>query len=251
MQARNSLDYASIMRFAALLGIFLLALAGSAHAQTHPAQKSNPDRLGLSCTQILAMTSTDWVARFEKEKGAAPAATVRALACYGKCYDARTNRLAATLGKSGKGPLMGARGDFRDFEQTLSDFTKEALAAPEPPADALKSARAALYAKQFRHEFYLNYEQKSSKPVSEPTNSTPGQTRTPKADDADPMTQAKNRFGKLLDALPESKLREIHKAFGKMFSGGAVTDEAKLAVYRYAIFCLEPPSTTPFSPPPF
>jgi hypothetical protein len=65
------------------------------------------------------------------------------------------------------------------------------------------------------------------------------------------MTRAKNRFGELLDALPDNKLREIHKTFGKIFSGGPVSDEMKLEVYRYAIFCLKPPSAEPFSPPPF
>ncbi len=208
---------------------------------------------------MLAMSSADWVAHFNEHinrkpseaKEASPEPTVRALAVYGKCYDARTKRLAAFLAKRGKGPLMDARGDFRDFEQALSDFTAKALGAAEPPADALKSAKAALYAKQFRYEFYLSYKQKITKPVPEPTSSSAATTRTPKEDDTDPMTQAKNRFGKLLDALPESKLREIHKAFGKIFSGGAVTDDAKLAVYHYAIFCLEPSSATPFSPPPF
>jgi hypothetical protein len=248
---RKTLQGALFMKIVALFSILILVVAAPARAQSHGAQKPDHDRLGLTCALILAMTSTDWVARSEKEKGVSPDATVRALAVYGKCYHSRTRRLTASLDKSGKGPLMGARGDFRDFEQALSDFTAKALGATEPPADAVKSAKAALYSKQFRYEFYLNYKQKSLKPAPEPPNSSAAQTRTPKADDTDPMTQAKNRFGKLLDALPESKLREIHRAFGKIFSGGAVADDAKLAVYRYAIFCLESPSATPFSPPPF
>lgn len=248
---RDAFDFESLVWRFALSGIFLLLLAGSARTQTQPTRKADPNRLGLTCAQVLAMTSTDWAARFEKENAASPNATVTAMAVYGKCYDERTSRLAASLGKSGKGPLMGARGDFRDFERALSDFISIALAATEPPADAVKSAKAALYAKQFRYEFYLNYEQKIAISDPEPTNRNAPHTRTPKADDSDPMTQAKNRFGKLLDALPEDKLHEIHRAFGKIFSGGTVTNDTKLAVYRYAIFCLEPSSTTSFSPPPF
>ena len=56
---------------------------------------------------------------------------VRAITVYGKCYDARTNQLAASLGKAGRGPLMGATGNFREFQKALDDFTAKALAATD------------------------------------------------------------------------------------------------------------------------
>jgi hypothetical protein len=254
------------MRSILVLAILFSTIPRAAEAQTPPIQKADPDRLGMTCAQILQMSSADWLARFVKEKSAAPNTTVRALTAYGECYDARTNHLAASLGKSGKGPLMGARGDFRDFEQALKNFTAKALAATDPPADAVKTTTAALYEKQFRYDFYRSYMPQSQKPpapVAKPPATKPAVNATgapgsapaspPAAspEDAGPMTQAKNRFGELLDGLPADKLREIHKAFGQIFSGGPVTDTAKLAVYRYAIFCLEPSSATPFSPPPF
>lgn len=185
------------------------------------------------------MTSDGWVKKFTGANGATAPSTIQAISVYGKCYDARTNRLAASLRKSGKGPLMGARGNFSDFEHALNDFTAKALAATEPPADAQKKAYAALYEKQFRYDFYREYEQKNFNPPP----------LTPEESDA--FTKAKNRFGELLGLLPEDKMHDLHSAFGEIFAAGGVPDATKVAVYRYAIFLLESPTETPFSPPPF
>jgi hypothetical protein len=185
------------------------------------------------------MSSTDWVKKFTAAKDSTEPTTSQAISAYGKCYDARTNRLAASLGKSGKGPLMGARGNFGDFEHALSDFATKALAATDPPADAQKKAYTALYAKQFRYDFYREYEQKNFNPPP----------LTPEESDA--FTKAKNHFGELLGLLPEDKMHELHRAFGEIFAAGGVPDATKLAVYRYAIFLLESPVETPYSPPPF
>ncbi len=202
--------------------------------------KSIPgDRLGLTCTQILEMPSNDWVKKFNSAKDASAPSTIQAIAVYGKCYDARTTRLAAALGKSGKGPLMGARGNFRDFEKVLNDFSAKALGATDPPADELKKAYAALYEKQFRYEFYRQYEQNNFNP--------PPLTPEESLD----FTKSKNHFGELLGLLPEDKTHELHAAFGEIFAAGGVPDPTKVAVYRYCIFLLEPPSAEPFSPPPF
>jgi hypothetical protein len=202
-------------------------------------QSASDDRLGLTCAQILQMTSDGWVKKFTGANGATAPSTIQAISVYGKCYDARTNRLAASLRKSGKGPLMGARGNFSDFEHALNDFTAKALAATEPPADAQKKAYAALYEKQFRYDFYREYEQKNFNPPP----------LTPEESDA--FTKAKNRFGELLGLLPEDKMHDLHSAFGEIFAAGGVPDATKVAVYRYAIFLLESPTETPFSPPPF
>jgi len=247
------------------------------------APAADRDQLGMTCAQILAMSSSDWVAQFN-QKSSDPSPdqdkTVRAIAAYGKCYDARTDRLAAALGRKGTGPLMGARGDFRDFEQTLQNFTAKALAVNDPPANAVKSAYAALYEKQFRYDFYEAFENRVAKPAvtkavtakssaakpagaKSPTAATPNDTAAPKAETAsasnapqaapppDPMTAAKNRFGELLDALADDKMHALHSAFGDIVSRGEMSEETRLAVYRYAIFLLEPANAEPFSPPPF
>src|ERR1700735_1199304 len=277
------------MKFLGIL-LFLTTMApGGVHAQ-HAAQKqtSAADQLGMSCAQILQMSSTNWIAHFREKasqtkdanpgaenpgsetgkpyaEAADPKATLRAISSYGKCYDARTDRLAASLGQSGKGPLMGVRGNFRDFEAAVKNFTAIALGVTHPPDDSVKTAYAALYEKQFRYAFYQSYQQK---PVKEPppaakgadsapagaATTAPGTAAQPDASATritDPMTLAKNRFGDFLEVLPEDKRREVHIAFGEIFEKGGIADQWKLEVYHYPIAILESPKDKPFSPPPF
>jgi hypothetical protein len=216
--------------------VLLSCIASAGQTQKQPPAAG---RLGLTCAQILQLSSTDWIKKFTAARDPTEPSTIQAISAYGKCYDVRTTRLAATLGKSGKGPLMGARGNFGDFEHALNDFTTKALAATDPPADAQKKAYAALYAKQFRYDFYREYQQKNFNPPP----------LTPEESDA--FTKAKNRFGELLGLLPEDNMHELHRAFGEIFAAGGVPDATKLAVYRYSIFLLESPAETPYSPPPF
>jgi len=233
---RYNLNLMKLIRSIALA--LILPLSGPAFAAAAQKQATSADRLGLTCAQILQMTSDGWVKKFISVKDATALSTIQAISVYGKCYDARTNRLAASLGKSGKGPLMGARGNFADFERALNDFTAKALAATEPPADAQKKAYAALYEKQFRYDFYREYEQKNFNPPP----------LTP--EESDVFTKAKNHFGELLGLLPEDEMHQLHRAFGEIFAAGGVPDATKVAVYRYAIFLLESPTEAPYSPPP-
>jgi hypothetical protein len=194
---------------------------------------------------------------------------VHATAEYGKCYDARTDRLAAALARSGKGPTKAERADFAQFEAALKDFAAKALAAAAPPADENKTAYAALFEKQFRYEFYQEYQAKpvrSAKPAP-PVGKPPGPAAAPATSspaaasatlaqerarsDADPVTIAKNRFGKLLEVLPDDTMHELHRAFGEVIGTHQISEATRLAVYRYAIFILEPTSPTPSSQPPF
>jgi hypothetical protein len=227
-----------------LISAFVLSLvfAPAGFPQAKPAQTKGgePDRLGLTCTQILQMTSTAWVAQFAEKAGNASApVAVRAITAYGKCYDARTNQLAASLGRSGRGPLMGATGNFRDFQKALDEFTAKALSVSNKAPGTQQAAYAALYEKQFRYEFYQRYEQRI----------TGGRALT--AEEAAEYSKAKNRFGEFLGLLPEDKAHIIHAAFSQIFDGGPVTDVTKLEVYRFAIFVLESPQDKAFSLPPF
>jgi hypothetical protein len=228
----------------------------------------------MTCAQILGLSSADWVAQFVlKAKDAAPPEqkTIRAVAAYGKCYDARTDRLAASLGRAGAGPLMGARANLRDLQRALDSFTSKALADAEPAADAVKTAYAQLYEKQFRYAFYQAYEKGAARPsvaVSKDapvaTHSAPSPTSAATATgtsaaaadpnapgEKNPVTMAKNHFGELLNALPEDQRHELHAAFGDIVGRSQISEAMRLEIYRYAIFLLEPPSATPFSPPPF
>lgn len=228
------------MIFVVLISV---CLTPSTTAQTKTA-RPNPgdDRLGLTCAQILQKSSQQWVLYFNQKSGHAAgeaAGTLSAIAAYSKCYDARTSHLAAILGSSRKGPLMGARGNFGDFQKALDDLTVKALAASNKQPDTPEAAYAALYQKQFRYEFYQKYTQKN--PLARPLT----------ADESVELSKAKNRFGELLGLLPEDQAHIVHAAFSRIFVSGAVNDLTKLEVYRYAIFLLESPKDTPFSPPPF
>ena len=223
---------------AAIFAALLLTPHAIASAQAPKTQASNPDRLGLTCAQILQTTSTQWIANFTSKKGEDAQSKLRAIGAYGKCYDARTDQLAASLAKSGTGPLMGANGDFHDFDQAVKSFMAKALAITDPPADELKSTYAALYEKQFRYEFLRTYGRKKS----HPSPLTP--------EELEETGNAKTQFGQELDSLPIDKMRQLHAAFSKMFDA-PITDSMKLQIYRFAIFVLEPPTAKPFSPPPF
>jgi hypothetical protein len=262
LQLRAELHYDFPMRIVAIL----LIVTSSVWAQARPAPRTtarpNPDQLGMACSEIIAMNSTDWITKFTAAKGADGPATIRAIDVYGKCYDERTDELAASLAKSGKGPSAYDRTNFQNMEQALKSFTTKGLADSQPSADAVKSAYAGLYEKQFRYEFYEAYEppQTPNAPTSTAKDSAAPSQGTGKsavtADDADnsdsdPVTDAKNHFGGLLNDLPDDKLRELHIAFGEILGPNAASTRMQLLIYRYAIFLLEPPGGQPFSPPPF
>jgi hypothetical protein len=262
-----------------LLAAIALCLSSPVFAQTKsakpPASASARDQLGMTCAQILELSSADWVSQFDakaKDAASPEQKTIRALAAYGKCYDARTDRLAASLARAGAGPLMGARGNLRDLQQALDTFTSKALAATDPPADAVKTAYAQLYGKQFRYEFFQSYEKPSAKSPSaaakpatsskQPANSgatassasanaTTPASETNAPGEKNPVTMAKNHFGEILDALPEDKEHQLHAAFGDIVGRSQMSEAMRLQIYRYAIYILEPPSAPPFAPPPF
>jgi hypothetical protein len=241
---------------AVIVVLLLLASPILAQTKTPPSKGMVADQIGLTCAQILDMTSTDWVAKFSKEKDASPQGALRAIAAYGRCYDARTDRLVASLAKTRRGPSVAELKNFRDFDQALRDFTSKALASTEPPGDAARSAYAALYQKGFRFEFYQSYETQASKtptPLKDGTRPAAAAppTATSVTDKNDPFTKAKNHFGELLGLLPEDKRHEVHAAFGRIFGGNTFAEAKKLEIYRYAVFLLEPSFDKPFSPPPF
>lgn len=225
-----------------LTGIVLL-LAQVVFSQTKSSQgvstsSAASDRLGMTCAQILAITSTDWITKFTQAKGPGSDNAIRAISAYGKCYDARTDSLAAAGTKKGAGPTRKARSDFAQFELAVKAFTAKAVGDVQPAPDAVKSARANLYEKQFHREFYTDYEQKTlNRPL------------TP--DESDEYRKAKNRFGELIGLLPEDKGHEVHRAFGDIVGSHSISLPMNLALYRYAIFILEPSSEKPFGPPPF
>jgi hypothetical protein len=245
----------------------------------HP-RKTAVNPFGMTCAQVLQMTSSEWIEKIANMDDSQEDGQLRGIKSYGECYDERTDRLAASLARSRKGPSLHARHDFRDLMASLDDFTAKALVDSQPPGDTLKRAYAALYEKAFRYEFYQSYERKASASKHPKTAaSAPTPERAPAAKTApaanapaasakkhvepvSEMTLAKNRFGELLDAMPPDKLHEIHAAFGKVIELRPIASAPELAIYRYAIFVLEPlaprpgaprhaTAAKPFAPPPF
>jgi len=247
LERRNVAGFGGRMRLCVLLLLLAFApvlLATGSPAFCDIAQKPAPgsssaaDRLGLSCGQILQMSSADWVARFNKENGATSETTERATAAYGKCYDARTDAVAASLVRKGAAPPKSVRANFAGFEGALKQFVLKAMAEAQPAPNATKAVYIVLYEKQFRYQFYRSYAEKNPNPALTP-------------DESEQYSKAKNRFGELLGLLPEDKAHEVHEAFGEIVGTHEVSMPMKLALYRYAIFILEPPSQKPFAPPPF
>jgi hypothetical protein len=226
-----------------LLCISFASRCGAQAKPAHPAATTDPDQLGQTCAQILQMTSNDWIVYFGNKTGLAvlnnPSPLLRAISVYGKCYDGRTNRLAASLGKSGKGPLMGATGNFRDFQSAVDTFTAKSLAAIKASENSQQAAYSHLYEKQFRYQFYQGYADKNPK----------GRPLTP--EESDEFAKAKNRFGEVLGLLPDDSMHAVHSSFRQIFDSGTVSDLTKLELYRYAIDLLAPAKDKPFSPPPF
>lgn len=238
--------------------------------------------MGMTCAQILQMTSSEWIAKITGVDDSQEDGQLRGIESYGKCYDERTDHLAASLARSRKGPSLHAQRDFSDLMAALDDFTTKALVDSQPPGDALKKAYAGLYEKAFRYEFYQGYELKASAsrhrkeavhapapppepvaaPKALPAANVPAAGDKPPKTPVSEMTLAKNQFGELLDAMPPDNLHEIHAAFGKVIELRPIASAPELAIYRYAIFVLEPPAprsgapgraaaTKPFAPPPF
>lgn len=249
-----------------VLGIPLAAFAQTQQPKKPVQQQSGRDDLGLTCTQILAMPSGDYIAKITAIDDSNVDGQLRGIRNYGRCYDQRTDRLAASVAKTSKAPNAGAREDFRDFQSAMKDFTTKALAvAPaSAPMAPVKTAYAELYQKQFRYEFYQQFGPKTA-PVAVKTEAAAAGSGAAAKDsgsratnptkimsnDADQMTQAKNRFGELLGDLPDEKRHELHAAFGEVIGLHELSDDMRLSVYRYAIFLLEPSNGKNSYPAPF
>jgi hypothetical protein len=273
------------MRRAIVFLILHLAVGGrfSTCAQVQPpphsASKPNADRLGLTCAQILNMTSLDWIENYRQKTPGGPPdlESQRPIAAYGECYDSRTDALAAALARTGKGPTKAARAEFAAFEADLRDFESKALSDTKASSDSQRKSYADLYEKRFRYEFYEEYEAKLTRSVRPPAasaakppapsaksaataapaagaNSAPREPATAEErarSDADPVTQEKNRFGKILEALPEDQMHDVHRVFSEVIGPHSISEPMRLEVYRYAVYILQPPRSSPVEPPPF
>jgi len=259
------------MRFPAIFLVLLLIASRPVSTQTQTQRKRAQqagyvDPFGLPCAKILELSSSEYIAQIVAIDDSTLDGTLRGINKYGACYDARTDALAASLARSRKGPTKAARADLASFESALKNFTAKALAGTPRPTAIEREAYANLYEKQFQYKFYQQYEPKTVKPRAGqketlPTNATASDKKSgavssssgsqPSASDTDETTKAKNRFGELLGALPDERLHELHAAFGEVIGLHTLDNVMRLAVYRYAIFLLEPTTERPSYAPPF
>lgn len=277
------------MRHAIVLLTLHLAAGGcfATRAQVQPphsASRPNADRLGLTCAQILKMTSTDWIEHYRQttQSGSLDLESQKAIAAYGECYDLRTDALATSLARTAKGPTKAARAEFAAFEADLRDFESKALSDTKSAGNSQRGSYADLYEKQFRYEFYEEYESKLTRsprpptasaakptapgvksaatPATVPGTASAGATAAPHEpataeerarSDADPVTQEKNRFGKILEALPEDRMHDVHRAFSEVIGPHDISEPMRLELYRYAIYILQPQGSSPGEGPPF
>ena len=261
----------------------------------HSAQADDANPEGMPCTRILALSSTDYIAKTTAIDDSREDDQLRGIKKYGACYDMRTDALAATLARSGKGPAKAAREEFASLEKDIKDFTEKALVdVPSSHSDtnivaadlsrSWRAPYAGLYQKAFRYEFYEEYAAKTAKPAK--ATATPAQSALKKpgatapasqaassastaADagaegapheataeerarsDADPVTQAKNKFGKILEAMPEDRVHAIHSAFSEVIGVHSMSEGMRLLVYRYAIYLLQSGGAKDAEPPLF
>ena len=90
-------------------------------------KKPDADRLGLTCAQILQMTSSEWIAKVTSIDASAADGNLRGIRVYGTCYDQRTDRLAASLAKTGKGPVMERARKFPRFRTVAPEFHQDSI----------------------------------------------------------------------------------------------------------------------------
>jgi hypothetical protein len=220
--------------------LFLLLISLFAYAQSGQSQTSPADMLGMTCSQILAKGSSAWMNAYSGSKSDGTPWIEQGLAIFGDCYDKRTDDLAASLTKSGKGPLMGGLGNLQDMQTDLQNFTTQALAATASDGtySRIRAAYAMLYQKQFRYLFYAGYMSPD--------------TEVPVASDPQQLNQAKERLGELISQYKGKQGENLQDAFDT-FRTSAIEGCGipELQVYEYAISILQSPSDPPFSRPPF
>jgi hypothetical protein len=192
----------------------------------------------MPCNEVLKFPSLEFVKKYTQVHGQNTLETTNAIYQYSNCYDQALDSLRDKLNQQGSGPLMGATGQFRDFEMALNKFTTTALdlCSPEPSLKRVSDAYATLYQKQFRHQFYEHYLPKSH--VS-PAN--------PQA-----ISAAKAKVDSLINHLPPQQAPPVRAAFDAYYQA-AVTGLAlsPLPVYQYAIMLMQSPAEKPYSVPPF
>lgn len=197
----------------------------------------------LDCTNVISQPSQDWINAQSQKQGSSTIVIVHTIALYGKCIDKNTQELHAKMIKSGKYPLMGAKGNFQDFTDALQNFTQLALktTATGGTWDNIQAAYTQLYQKQFTYLFYAPFLEKNSDPIL---------TRLQNTKRPD-LQSTKAYFEKILGRFTPTQQAVLRTSFSELLNLAQENRFKEEYVYNYAIYILQPISDPMFSPPPF
>lgn len=175
------------------------------------------------CNKVMSTPSKQWIT---KQKN-----LLDGIHRYSDCYQGKLDDTLRQLNASGKGPLMGANGDFRDMQASLQKFTDAGLAAIQ--ADDAHRAYVALYQQQFRNYFYQSYQSQPKLPKA-----TPVQVKVAEA-----------IFEKELNQLPQAA--DLKKLFNDFYSDATNLGMPTVEIYRHAAFVLQKSDSKMSIPAPF
>jgi hypothetical protein len=177
------------------------------------------------CNKVMATPSQQWVAKQQDE--------MKGIAIYSDCYLGKLDDIQRQLNASGKGPLMGANGDFKDMQAALQKFTDAGLNAIQ--ATPAHKAYVGLYQQQFRNYFYQNYLANPKLPTS-----------TPEA-----VSVAKAVFEQELNQLPSHQTARLAKLFNDFYTEATNLGMPAVTIYRHAAFVLQAQNSQLSVPAPF
>ncbi len=175
------------------------------------------------CNKVMSSPSKDWIA---KQK-----VILDGIKQYSDCYQGKLDDTLRKLNDSGKGPLMGANGDFRDMQSALQAFTDAGLTAIQ--ANDVHRAYVSLYQQQFRNYFYQAYQSPS---------------KLPKAT-VEQVNVAKAIFENELNTL--SQATDLRKLFNDFYNEATNLGMPTVEIYRHAAFVLQKPDSKITIPAPF
>ena len=192
------------------------------------------------CDVVMSQNSTDWVKTYVKAYGDNTLEQVKAIYQYGVCYDQKLSALKQKLNAQNKSPLMGATGNFRDFEAARTAMVGRALAvcSIDGSYKRILRANADLYGKQFQYYFYQQY-------LAKPD--------LPKVDVA-AQNKAKEKLNSIVSDMEKSgqDCRQIRLTLAAYIKEGIEVNQLPAQqIYEYPIMLLQSREEPPYSKPPF
>lgn len=192
------------------------------------------------CNIVLSQNSSDWVRTYVKAYGDNTLEQVKAIYQYGVCYDQKLVALKQKLNAQNKSPLMGAAGNFRDFEAARTAMVEKALAVCgiDGSFKRIMRANADLYGKQFQYYFYQRYLEKPD---------------LPKLNLA-AQNKAKEKLNSIVSAMEKSgqDCKQIKLTLAAYIKEGIEVNQLPAQqIYEYPIMLLQSLEEPPYSEPPF